>query len=232
MLSVSEAAQRVAAKCDDPEQTYITVEYVMGFVQDVYDWLFGKLRLANNQFDEEVVILPGVAAGTPDLSQFQATGQPLAGMVLPRFIRWRLPGQSNLYWRQADGPLDYPRELNPGGPFLDSWSWMRYSVKLAMFSTELDLEITGDFAFDPLTDPDSQIGMTQLANRTFTCKLASEVGKARGNDKWVATYGGDADEALDDLSIALSKENQKKTHRVARMNRRGGIAGSNTTVTQ
>ena len=203
----------------------------MGFVQDVYDWLFGKLRLANNQFDEEVVILPAVMAGSPDLNQFQATAQPLAGMVLPKTIRWKLPGQSNLYWRMSSGPLDYPRELNPGGPFLDSWAWIRYSVKLAMFSTALDLEITGDFAFDPLTDPDAQIVMTQLANRTFSCKLASEVGKARGNDKWVATYGADADDALDDLTIALSKENQKKTHRVARMSRRG-TTGGNTTITR
>lgn len=230
MLSIRDAAERVAAKCDDQEETYVDVDYIMGFVQDVYDWLFGKLRLANNQFDEEVVILPGVTAGSPDLDQYQATGQPLAGMVLPRGLRWRLPGQSNIYWRKADGPLDYPRDLNPGGPFLDSWSWMRYSVKLANFSTDLDLEVTGDFAFDPLTDPDSKITMTQLANRTFTCKLASEVGKARGNDKWKVDYGADADDALDDLLIAFSKENQKKYHRVARMNRRGRSGGNTTTT--
>jgi hypothetical protein len=231
MLSVADAAQRAAAKVDDPEMTYVDVEYVMGFVQDVYDWLFGKLRLTNNQFDEEVIVLPGVIAGLPTLDGYQATGNPLAGMVLPKTIRWKLPGQSIQYWRKADGPLDYPRDLNPGGAFLDSWAWIRYSVKLANFVTALDLEITGDFAFDPLTDPDAQITMTQLANRTFTCKLASEIGKARGNDKWVKTYGDDADEALDDLSIALSKENQKKTHRVGRMSRKGNAVG-NTTITR
>jgi len=230
VLRVKDIAARVAAKCDDPDQTYVDEDYVMGFVQDAYDWLFGKLRLANNQFDEEVLVLGNVAAGTSTLDQYQLSGQPLEAMVLPRMIRWRLPGQSNLYWRKSDGPLDYPRDLNPGGPFLDSWSWMRYSVKLANFSTALDLEITGDFMFDPLTDPDSKLSITALANRTFTSKLASEVGKARGNDKWTTQYGADADDALDDLLIALSKENQKKTHRLARMNRRRGLG--NTTITQ
>lgn len=231
MLRVSDVAARVASKCDDPDQTYVTPEYLMGMVQDVYDWLFGKLRLANNQFDEEVVTLPAVAAGTATLDNFQLDGQMLSAMVLPRMIRWKIPGQSALYWRKADGPLDYPRDLAPGGAFLDSWAWIRYSVKLANFVTALDLEVTGDFMFDPLTDPDSQLSMTALANRTFTCKLASEVGKARGNDKWVTTYGNDADEALDDLTIALSKENQKKTHRLGRINRRTRAA-ANSTVTR
>ena len=230
-MQVLDFISRVAAKCDDPDQTYITDDYVMGFVADVSDWLFGKLRLSNNQFDEEVIVLPAVTASSPNLDQYQATGQPLAGMVLPRQIRWRLPGQSNLFWRRADGPLDYPRELNPGGPLLDSWAWIRYSVKLSNFNTALDLEVTGDFLFDPLTDPDQQVVFTQLANRTFSSKLASEIGKARGNDKWKVDYGADADDALDDLSIALSKENQAKTHRVARQNRRGRAVG-NTTITR
>jgi hypothetical protein len=231
MLLVSDIVSRVAAKCDDLDLTYVDDDYVMSVLPDAIDWLFGKLRLTNNQFDEEIIILPAVTAGLPTLDQYQATGQPLAGMVLPKTIRWKLPGQSNLYWRKADGPLDYPRDLNPGGAFLDSWAWIRYSVKLANFVTALDLEITGDFVFDPLTGPESQITISLLANRVITSKVASEIGKARGNDKWVTTYGNDADEALDDLSIALSKENQKKTHRVGRMSRKG-IAVGNTTITR
>lgn len=231
MLQVKDIAARVAAKCDDQEQTYVTPEYLMGFVQDVSDWLFGKLRLANNQFDEEVVVLPAVDAGTPTLDKFQQDAKALSAMVLPKILRWRLPGQDNRFWRKADGPLDYPRELNPGGVYLDSWAWIRNSVKLANFVTALDIEVTGDFMFDPLTDPESALSMTLLANRTFTCKLASEVGKARGNDKWTTNYSNDADDALDDLLLALSKENQKKTHRLARINRRS-TAGGNTSFTR
>jgi hypothetical protein len=227
VLTVTDIMARVAAKCDDVDQTYI-YNYV-GLIPEVYDWLFGKLRLANNGFDEDVVVLPAVDAGSPDLNQFQLAGQPLESMVLPKIIRWRLPGQSDQFWRKADGPLDFPRSLSPGGPYLDSWAWIRYSVKLASFVTALDLEVTGDFMFDQLTDPDSKLVMTQLANRTFTCKMASEVGKARGNDKWVKLYEPDADDALDDLTIAFSKENQKKSHRLGRMNRRTRAAGNTFT---
>lgn len=227
MLRVRDIVARVAAKADDPDQTYVTPEYVMNFVPDTMDWLFGKLRLTDNQFDEVIVVLPSVDAGTPNLDAFQIEGQPLENMVRPRFVRWRLPGQSDLYWQKAEGPLDFPRDLQPGGAYLDSWAFIRYSIKLANFSTALDVEVTGDFLFDALTGPDSQVVISLAANRVLTCKLASEVGKARGNDKWVATYGADADDALDDLMIAMNKENLAKTSRLGRINRRNGYGGAN-----
>lgn len=230
MLQVKDIVTRVAAKCDDPDGTYVDFDYVMLFVDDTLDWLYGKLRLANTQFDEEVIVLPAVAAGTPNLDALMESGKALDGLVLPKFIRWKLPGQPTNYWRKADGPLDYPRDLDPGGPYLDSWAFIRYSVLLAKFNTALDLELTGDFMFTPLTDPESYLTISSLANRTFSCKLASEVGKARGNQNWVTTYGADADDALDDLTIAMSKENQKKIHRVGRMNRsRTGTGNSSAT---
>lgn len=157
MLQIKDIVARVASKHDDPDQTYVMPEYVMGFVQDTLDWLFGKLRLANNQFDEQVIVLPNVNAGTPNLDAFMQTGQPLALMVLPKIIRWKLPGQLPIYWRQSDGPLDYPHDVDPGGPFLDSWSWRAYSIELAKFNANLDLEVTGDCMFAAANDPDAQV---------------------------------------------------------------------------
>lgn len=215
---------RVAAKCDDPDQTYITTDYVMGFVNDVLDWLYNEFKLTGSQFDTSIVPLSAVPAGSPDLNTYQASGQPLATMILPRMVRWKLPGLDPTYWRRADGPLDYVRDIQPGIPILDSWAWQRYSLKLSNFSTALDLEITGDFLYDPVTAPDDQIQISQNANRVFSCKLASEVGKARGNDKWVKTYGDDADDALDSLKIAMTKANQAKTERVGRISRAAGNA--------
>lgn len=214
--------QRVCAKCDDPDQTYITPDYVMGFAQDTYEWLFGKLRLTGSQFDEETIILPAVPAGTPNLDSYMATGGVLAGLVQPRIIRWKLPGLDPTYWQRSDGPLDEVRDLtNAGEPMLDSWAYTRYSIKLSNFNVNLDLEITGEFLFDQLNSPDSQVEISAAYNRTFSCKLAAEVGKARGNDKWVTTYEADADDSLDDLRLAMVKARQGITERVARMSRNG-----------
>jgi hypothetical protein len=229
-MQVSDIATRVAFKLDDPDQTYITPDYVMGFMQDVYEWLYNKLRLTGNQFSEEAVIVPNVNAGIPNLDGYMAAGNELATLLQPRMIRWRLPGQDSTLFRRADGPLDAVRDLSNGIPALDSWAFLRQSIKLSNFSVNLDLEVTGDFLFDPLTAPDSQIQIAQNMNRCFACKLASEIGgKARGNDKWMTTYEADADDALDDLRIAMVRADQGKTERLGRMSRGSGqLARLNT----
>jgi hypothetical protein len=226
-MQLSDIASRVAFKLDDPDQTYVTPDYVAGFAQDVYEWLYNKLRLTGNQFAEEAVIVPNVNAGIPTLDGYMAAGQLLATLLQPRMIRWRLPGQDASFFRRADGPLDAVRDLPNGIPVLDSWAFLRQSIKLSNFSTALDLEVTGDFLFDPLVAPESQLQIAMNMNRCFSCKLASEIGgKARGNDKWQTTYEADADDALDDLAIAMTKANQGKTERVARMSRvQAGAAG-------
>jgi hypothetical protein len=167
MLLLKDIVGRVQFKLDDPDGTYITPEYVLGFVNDVYEWLFNKLSLTGSQFSEEVVILPAVAAGTPDLSQFQAVGQPLASLITPTMLRWRQPNLDATYFRKADGPLDAPRDLPPNLPGLDSWAFVHYVVKLSQFSTALDLEVTGTFLFDPLTEMDDSVQIAMNANRCF-----------------------------------------------------------------
>lgn len=220
MLKVGDIIKRVQAKCDDPDATYITDDYVLNFVEDVYEWMYNQLKLTGSQFDELVVVLPAVAAGTSTLDAFGEDTKPLASLLEPRIIRYKLPDQDPTYFRRADGPLDYIGDVtNAGLPYLDSWAWQHQSIKLSNFSTPLDIEISGDFLFDPLTEVGSQIQIAKNANRVFSCKLASEVGKARGNDKWVTTYAADADEAMDDLKSILVKANQGKTERLGRMSR-------------
>lgn len=221
LMKLHDIITRVQAKCDDIEGTYITPEYVMGFVAEAYEWLYGKLRLTDYSFDERIVVLPAVPAGSPDLVTYQQSGGMLEELVQPTMIRWKLPGASPTLWRRANGPMDLPRDMPVEGyPYLDSWAWIRYIVELSTFSTDLDLEITGSFLFDPLTDPDSPIEISKAANRVLSCKIASEVGKGRGNDKWVTAYSADADEALDDLTIQMVKADQAIPHRLARMSRK------------
>ncbi len=91
-------------------------------------------------------------------------------------VRWKLPGQDASFFVKADGPLDYIRDIGQAIPQLDSWAWIKNSLKLSNFSTALDLEITGEFLFDPLTSLESQMEIAQNMNRCISCKLASEIG--------------------------------------------------------
>jgi hypothetical protein len=228
-MQFGDIVRNVQSMLDDIEGTYITTEYVMTFANNAYKWIYSKLRLADSDFDEQIVILPGVQAGIPDLNAYQADSGPLASLVRPRMIRWKLAGAPVTSWRRADGPLDYIRDIQQGIPALDSWSWIHYSIKLSNFSTSLDLEVSGDFLFDQITEEASSVQISIVADLCFSCKIASNIGKARGNKNWETTYGADAVDAVDDLAIAMVKANQAKTSRVARMNRRG--PGQNRTST-
>lgn len=223
-MQLLDIAARVRAKVDDSDATYCTDDYVLNYAQDAYEFIQSELSLVDTNFDEAIVILPAVPAGTPDLNGYMAAGQALFYLLQPRMIRWRLPGQDVSFFRRADGPLDYIRDIGNAIPQLDSWAWIMQSIKLSNFSTPLDLEITGEFLFDPLTASSSQIAVNQLANRALACQIACEIGKARGNDKWVQNYGADAERAIENIQIKLTKFDQQKTERVGRMTR--GISTS------
>ena len=132
-MLMSDIVTRVQSKCDDPDGTYITSDYVIGFSNDVLDWIFNQFALTGSQFDTNIIVLPSVTAGLPNLDQYQAAGQPLALMVLPRMVRWKLPGTDATYWRRADGPMDYIHDIQNGIPQLDSWAWQRWSLKLSNY---------------------------------------------------------------------------------------------------
>lgn len=220
MALLSDIIARVQSLLDDPDGTYIDDGYVTGFAQNVYDVLYNRMRLYGHQFSEIDVELPSVAAGTPDLSAFQATGKPLALMVQPRMIEWKLPGQDATYYAPADGPVDKVRDIVPGITALDSWAWLRRKIFLSRFSTALDLRVTGDFLFDPLTEGASPIEIEINANPVLAYMIAEEIAGARGNDKWLALYKRKGDDAFDDLNIAMVKAQQATTRRVGKINRR------------
>lgn len=222
-MQLKDIISRVQFKLDDPDGTTYDADYVKGFVPDALEWLYDAMKRSNGQFDEGIEILAAVQAGLANLDTFQASGQPLDALLIPRMIRWRLPGQDSVMFRRAEGPLESVRDVqDPGVPLLDSWSWQRYSIKLGKTSIPLDLEITGDFLFPPLADMEAEVRIAKNGNRALACKIASDIGKARGRDKWKVDYGLDADEAVDDINSLLVKAMQGFTNRVGRMNRKCG----------
>lgn len=225
-MLVSDIVSRVAALLDDPEQSYCTDDWILGFAQNEYEALYNKLKLCGTDFDDIVIELPNVAAGTPDLSAFLAPGAPLEFLVTPRMLEWKLAGAQPSSYRRADGPLDQIRDLDQGIVALDSWSWTRRILKLSAFNAPLDLRLTGDFLFDPLNSPDSKMEYMPTANPVLVFMIAATAGDVRGNDKWSAKYRARADEAFDDLAIALTKGNLPMTRRLQRICRGNAMNGS------
>ena len=219
-MKASDIIKRVQTKLDDPDGTYITDDYALAHIQGAYDDLYNELTLAGYQWDQQIALLPGVAAGTPDLSTYMVDGQPLAALVRPRMIEWKLAGIDDVNYRRADGPLDAVRDVPLGIPLLDSWAWLRSNIYLSRFSSAIDLRITGEFLFDPLKSTDDPVTILKTATQVLVYYTCESIGDARGNDKWSKKYGAKGDLQVDLLFIAMTKANQAKTRRVGRMSNR------------
>jgi hypothetical protein len=221
MALLSDIISRVQYMLDDPEGTGDgDPDYITGFAQNQYDRLYNKLRANGHNFDQVTVELAAVPAGVPDLGQYQVPGGLLALMVQPRIVEWKLPGQDATNYFPATGPLDKVRDIVAGIPQLDSWAWIRRKLLLSRFSTALDMRITGDFLFDPLTDGNSPIEIELVANPVLAFGIVVAVAKARGREQMKKDYEEDLIDSFDDINIALTKANQGKTRRVGRMSRR------------
>ncbi|HEV7674380.1 MAG TPA: hypothetical protein VGQ12_07610 [Candidatus Angelobacter sp.] len=221
MALLSDIISRVQFMLDDPEGTGDgDPDYITGFAQNQYDRLYNKLRANGHNFDQVTIELPAVAAGIPDLGVYQAPGAVLALMVQPRMVEWKLPGQDASNYLEASGPLDKLPDIVAGIPQLSAWAWIRRKLQVSRFSTALDLRVTGDFLFDPLTDGNSPIEIEITANPVLSYLMVRAVAKARGRRQLVVDYEEEEKETFDDLNIALTKANLSKNRRVGRMSRR------------
>lgn len=230
-MRLSDLIPRIQTLLDDPDGTYLDADYVAAHAQQQYEFLYNKIYNTGSQAVEQVIEIPGVAAATADLSAYQVTGQPLAQMVVPRLVEWKLPGQNKTFYAYADGPLDKVRDIAPPGiPALNSWAWIRRNLTLGLFSTALDLRITGAFLFDPLITQDVSLQAGINANAAIVLMIALAIAEARGNPSWIDRYEKKSADALDDFLIALTKAEQGKTRRVGRINRRSSTTGNSINI--
>ncbi|HLJ90516.1 MAG TPA: hypothetical protein VKZ53_27150 [Candidatus Angelobacter sp.] len=213
--------QTVRSLVEDPDGDYTTDAYLQGPLNLCYTELANRLRLCNPDFDEYVVELPNVPAGTRDLSAYAKKGQPLEFLLdAPRRIEWKLVGQDPVYYEPAEGPLNKVRELlAPGISALDDYAWTHLTIYLSLFNVNLDLRIAGEFMFPPLTtnDQTTLVGLNALPAMAYS--IAQVIAMKRGNPQWVQQYGLKAEENFDTLNIGMCKGRQAKTERAGRIDR-------------
>lgn len=217
MPNLNDVTTRVQALLDDVAATYTTPEFLNPLINQKYEELYNRLRLTGADFDETVTTLTAVPANTSTLSSYQATGQPLALLVQPTMLEWKLTGVDPTNYLEADY-LEKVRDVI-AGPLVDSWEWRQNIINLTPATIITDLRITGHSLLAPLNDPSSAIAIAQNMTHVLAYMTASLVGKVRGNEQWAKDYQDDADRCYDDLAQLLSRAELRKVYRVARASR-------------
>lgn len=112
-MSVQLIITRVQDALEDAGSAWTNADYICSALSIVNDDIEQELENLGLNFDTQVIILPSVPANTVDLSAYQAEGQPLSGMIMPKVVEWRLAGQNQEMWTEVD-PVDKVIDTDTG----------------------------------------------------------------------------------------------------------------------
>ena len=187
-----------------PDDDWLTPEYLAPKCNQAYDEAIMYLELSCSPYIEKVVIIPNVNVGVDEnnLTPYgvtsgagQETTYPLAQLVEPRYVDFRISGQPG-----------------PWKPVMEC-SIMPDTPPQVMAGT-FDFRVRGDFRPAPLTSDDSVIEIHPLAAHALAYSIGALIGSERPNDAWASQYATQAKEKWDIISAKLTTQMQGQTFRL------------------
>ena len=154
-MTVQDIITRVQSELEDAtgeaNSDWTDADYILTKLPTASDDISIRLQLLDLNYSTIEIILPNIAANTVDLSAAQAAGQPLAQMMLPKSVEWRLVGQTQEDWepvQQVDKIIDTDRGTGEAGapvtsddPTVESWEWRGGILKLSPCMVPIDLRV-------------------------------------------------------------------------------------------
>ena len=232
-LIITRVQTEIGNATGEPDSDWTDADYILAKLATLSDDIANRLELLDLNYATVEVILPAVPANTVDLSAFQASGQPLAMMILPKSIEWRLVGESEEDWSfapQVDKVIDTdtgtgisPAVVASDDPTLESWEYRAGILKTSPSMEILDLRVRFVAAAISLTN-NSQAQVAGLTNAYvyMACQHILEE-RASGVTVLSGTYEKRYNRACADFEgLALKSQ-------VSKMSRFGGRrSGSNS----
>jgi hypothetical protein len=147
-MAISDIITRVQTEFDALGQDdWCDKDYILNFLAIHNEDVESVLENMDLSYDTQVEILPGVAAGTTDLSAFELAGQLLAQIMYPITLEWRLVGDTDVDWRPIPH-VDVVEDVlapTPTGPSategVASWEWRAGIIYISPSSVPTDIRV-------------------------------------------------------------------------------------------
>lgn len=213
---------------------FTTDTYLTPLINQVYETQTTQLMSeTDSSFDDWVFDVPNIPIGTTTLANYQATTMrnedgssatgPLAGLVSPITVEWKIAGQPDVNYAEAGrtGKLPNVSPAAPSPPYLMQWEWRGMVIYLTPLAYPCDIRVRGEFSPPTLVqDTDALIVHPRMATAT-AFGTAALIGVERENEGFIEKYTAAADNVLDLISNMLTKAEQGTTTRIGRL--RGGL---------
>jgi hypothetical protein len=219
-----EVKARVRSLVDDVQASYTDDAFLDPLIQQEYEAAASELEETKSPFDEQVVELPAIAAGTADLSAFQAQAKPLETLVLPERIDWKPAGQPDWFYRMLPGPKDMLPDMPPFQAPV-AWEWREEIIYFTPSTMIIDLRIRGEFDVPVLRDDSSPLSLHKRIGYVIALRAAASIAKIRGNQQWIQDYTADAQKGMDEIAQQMTRAEQGKVRRIGTMTRRNRTRG-------
>lgn len=217
IITLDEVVKRVQDALEDPSGSFFTKDYLLSTINQKWDKLNVRLMLLNLKYQEQQVVIADLPANTVDLSAYQAAGQPLANMIRPKKIEWKLMNALDTTYDEADRMETLP-DVDPGTQGIVAWVWRASIVRTTPSSIDITARVTFDTMNANLVDANDNIiaGTTHI----LAAQVADMVSFKRGNEKLSAKLATEAQEAMEDFEVLCVMARQGIVERVPRMSQR------------
>jgi len=225
-MNVQEIIRRVQVELEDlAGDDWSDPDYIIGKLSVVGDDIAARIAGLDLNYDTQVIILPNVPANTTDLSAYQAVGQPLASMILPKSVEYRLAGQSQEDWNpvpNVDKVIDTDRGTGEAGAAVasddesvESYEWRGGIIYLSPCSAPVDLRVRYQGLAIQLDNSNNQqvAGMTNV----HVYKTCEKICASRGGETnaMVDYFTKLYDRAIADFEmLAVKDTSQTRTMRL------------------
>lgn len=216
-IDLDSMVKKIQENCQDATGQWCTKSYIINTINIKADDLAAELSMLGLGYDEQRVVIT-LPATTGDLSAFQATGQPLANMIRPKYIEWKLTTDPDTSYEDAS-PVDRLPDVDTDAIGIEAYTFLQSIVQVTPSSQPLTVRVTAIVMRANLVDDDDSV---IAGTQAILCyRISSTVLTRRGNTGLAATNMADGDKAWGNFELLCVKLNQGRTRRPKRCSGRG-----------
>jgi hypothetical protein len=222
--------KKVRTLVGDPDQDWVTDDYILPFVAIEYENAINYLANTCSPFMTQRIQIPDIPAGTTDFTPYQvapttglqASGQagaPLMGLITPLHLWYKQAGQPPNNYALAEEAKDIPF-IAPGNYIPGQrawWQWISNKIIVTPLGFATDWLVEGEFFPPALVDDDDYVQVDPAMTSALAFAVASTIGGERVNATYISNWGQRAQMAYDDISARLTRKEQSTPQRVGRM---------------
>ena len=229
--TLAQVKARVRILLDDPQGSYLTDDFIVPLINEVYADANSQLASTQSSYDINVVEVPGITPGTPYLSAQQSPGQIIGHlMAQPLRIDWKVAGNPPSTYQLVTN-YGVLADLQPQQG-MAGWEYRSNVIWLTPSSIAVDLRIRGEFGFPPLSNDDDVLTSHPRIGYVVAHGTAALIAVVRGNPGWTTAYTAASTQGLDEIMEELVRSEQGQVRRIGRQTQTGAWRSNVQNATQ